>query len=39
MFLNDFMHWLEFSQIVAVDMDGKTWMKIKKPHGDANPYP
>ena len=23
-FLNGFMHWLEFSQIVAVDMDKKT---------------
>ena len=22
--LNGFMHWLEFSQIVVVDMDGKT---------------
>jgi hypothetical protein len=29
------MHWLEFSQIIAVDMDGKTWTKIQKPHGDA----
>jgi hypothetical protein len=29
------MHWLEFSQIVAVDMDGKTWTKIQKPRGDA----
>ena len=27
-FLNGFMHWLEFSQIVAVDMDEKTRMKI-----------
>ena len=27
-FLNGFMHWLEFSQIVAVDVDGKTWTKI-----------
>ena len=34
-FLNGFMHWLEFSQIVVVDMDGKTWMKIQKPCGDA----
>ena len=27
-FLNSFMHWLELSQIVAVDMQGKTWRKI-----------
>ena len=27
-FLNDFMHWLEFSQIIAIDMDGKTWTKM-----------
>ena len=33
-FLNSFMHWLEFSHIVDVDMDGKTWMKIQKPRGD-----
>jgi hypothetical protein len=34
-FLNGFMHWLKFSQIIVVDMDGKIWMKIQKPHGDA----
>jgi hypothetical protein len=34
-FLNGFMHWLKFSQIVTVDMDGKTWTKIQKPRGDA----
>jgi len=34
-FLNGFMHWLEFSQIVAIDMDGKTKTKIQKPRGDA----
>jgi len=34
-FLNDSMHWLEFSQIIVVDMEGKTWTKIQKPHGDA----
>jgi hypothetical protein len=34
-FVNGFMHWLEFSQIIVVDMDGKTWTKIQKPCGDA----
>jgi hypothetical protein len=29
------MHGLEFSQIVVVDMDGKTWAKIQKPRSDA----
>jgi hypothetical protein len=29
------MHWLEFSQIVVVDMDEKAWTKIQKPRGDA----
>ena len=40
-FLNGFMHMLEVSQIVAVDMEEKTWMKILRPpapsmsiHGD-----
>ena len=27
-FLNGFMHMVEYSVIVAVDMEGKTWMKI-----------
>ena len=26
---------LEFTQIVAVDMEGKTWRKIRRPIGDA----
>jgi hypothetical protein len=26
---------LEFTQIVAVDMEGKTWRKIHRPTGDA----
>jgi len=34
-FLNGFMHWLELSQIVVVDMQGKTWRKIRRPHGEA----
>ena len=34
-FLNGFIHWLEFSHIIAVDMDGKTSTKIQKPRGDA----
>jgi hypothetical protein len=29
-FFNSFMHGLEFSQIVVVDMDGKTWAKNTK---------
>jgi hypothetical protein len=29
------MHGLEFSQIIVVDMDRKTWAKIQKPRGDA----
>jgi len=24
-----------FFQIIAVDKDGNTWIKIQKPHGDA----
>ena len=28
------MHMLEFTQIVAVDMEGKTWRKICRPTGD-----
>ena len=35
MFVNGFMHMLEFTQIVAVDMEGKTWRKIHRPTGDA----
>ena len=34
-FLNGFMHWLELSQIVVVDMQGKTWRKIHRPCGEA----
>ena len=34
-FVNGFMHMLEFTQIVAVDMEGKTWRKIHRPTGDA----
>ena len=30
-FLNGFMYILEYSLIVAVDMDRKTWRKIRKP--------
>jgi hypothetical protein len=33
-FLNGFMHWLELSQIVAIDMQGKTWRKICRPRGE-----
>jgi hypothetical protein len=29
------MHRLKFSQIVVVDMEGKTWTKVQKPRGDA----
>jgi hypothetical protein len=32
-FLNSFMHMLEYSMIVAVDMVGKTWRTICKPDG------
>ena len=32
-FLNGFMHMLEYSVVVAVDMDGKTWRTIPKPRG------
>ena len=35
MFLNGFMQWLGLSQIVAVDMQGKTWRKIRRPRGEA----
>ena len=29
------MHMLEFSQIVAVDIEEKTWRKIHRPRGNA----
>ena len=32
-FLNGFMHMLEYSAIVAVDMEGNTWRTIRKPGG------
>ena len=32
-FLNGFMHMVEYSAIVAVDMEGKTWRTIRKPSG------
>ena len=32
-FLNGFMHMLEYSMIVAMDMEGKTWRTICKPRG------
>ena len=35
MFLNGFMHMLEVSHVVAVDMEGKTWRKILGPLGPA----
>jgi hypothetical protein len=34
-FLNGFIHCLELSQIVAVDMQGKTWRKIRRPYCEA----
>jgi hypothetical protein len=34
-FVNGFMHMLEFTQIVVVDIEGKTWRKIHRPTGDA----
>jgi hypothetical protein len=34
-FVNGFMHMLEFTQIVVVDMEGKIWRKIHRPTGDA----
>ena len=34
-FVNGFMHMLEFTQIVAIDMEGKTWRKIHRPTNDA----
>jgi hypothetical protein len=32
-FLNGFMHMLEYPTIVAMDMEGKTWRTIRKPGG------
>ena len=32
-FLNGFMHMLEYSMIVIVDMEGNTWRTIHKPSG------
>jgi hypothetical protein len=32
-FPNGFMHMLEVSHIVIVDMEGKTWRKIPRPPG------
>jgi hypothetical protein len=32
-FLNVFLHMLEYSAIVAVDMEGNTWRTIRKPGG------
>ena len=34
-FVNGFMHMMEFTQIVAVDMEGKTWRKIRRPTSNA----
>jgi hypothetical protein len=34
-FVNGFMHMMEFTQIVAVDMEGKIWRKIHRPTSDA----
>ena len=33
MFLNGFMHMMEVSQIVTIDMERKTWRKILRPPG------
>jgi hypothetical protein len=32
-YLNGFMHMVEYSVIVVVDMEGKTWRTIHKPGG------
>ena len=32
-FLDGFMHKLEYYVIIVVDMEGKTWRTIYKPHG------
>jgi len=34
-FVNGFMHMLEFTQIVGIDMEGKTCRKFPRPTGDA----
>jgi hypothetical protein len=34
-FINDFMHILEFTQIVVINMEGNTWRKFHRPTGDA----
>jgi hypothetical protein len=34
-FVNGFIHMLEFTQIIAVDMEGKTRRKFCRPTGDA----
>jgi hypothetical protein len=36
-FLNGFMRMLEFSQIVAIDMEGKIWRNILRPCGEQSP--
>ena len=33
--VNGFMHMLEFTQIVVVDIEGNTWRKFHRPIGDA----
>jgi hypothetical protein len=38
-FLNDFMYMLEYSMIVAVDIEEKIWRKIHKPGGAENVHP
>jgi hypothetical protein len=34
-FVNGFMHMLDFTQIVPVDMEAKTWKKIHRPTSHA----
>ena len=34
-FLNGSLHWLVLSQVVAIDMQGKTWRKIRRLRGEA----
>ena len=38
-FLNGFMHVVEYSTIVVVDMEEKTWRTIHKPCGAKNVHP